>query len=112
MIRQIPKVAVLLGVLAFAGQASAHGGNGWGPGLVTGAVVGALVGGAVVANSAPRPVYVEQQPVYVAPQPVYYAPPPPPVYYQQPVVVAPAPVYYRQGYYGHPHYYGYGPGRW
>ena len=128
MIRHIPKVALLLGALAIAGQASADG-RGWGgPGLVVGAVVGAVVAGAVMSSNQPRTVYVEPQPVY-APQPVYYQAPPPPVYYQ-PVVVAPAPVYYRPGYYGpppgyygRPHgYYGHdrdergyrgdGPGRW
>lgn len=116
MIRQIPKVALLIGALAIATQASAHdGGSGWGPGLAVGAVVGAVVGSAVA--SQPRTVYVEPQPVY-APAPVYYQAPPPPVYYQQPVVIAPAPVYYRPGYYGyygHPHGYyghGHGDGRW
>ena len=116
MMRTIPKVALLIGALAVAGQASAHGGWGAGPAIV-GAVVGAAVVGSVIANQGPRPVYV-QEPVYVQPQPVYVQAPP--VYYQpQPVYVqAPQPVYY-QGYYGRPHpvYYGpprgyYGPPRW
>ncbi|MCS3469996.1 hypothetical protein M2401_003746 [Pseudomonas sp. JUb42] len=115
MIRQIPKVALLLGALALAGQAEAHGGGGnWAGPAVVGAIVGGVVGAAVA--SGPRPVYVQQAaPVYVQ-QPVYAAPPP--VYYQQPVVVAPPPVYYRPqyygpppGYYGRPHGY-YGGGRW
>ena len=77
MIRTIPKIALLVGALAMAGQASAHGG-GWGGQAVLGALVGAAVVGSVVA-SQPRDVYV-QQPVYVpapvyAPQPYYYNPP-------------------------------------
>ncbi|MDY7559868.1 hypothetical protein QN382_08365 [Pseudomonas sp. 10B1] len=112
MIRQIPKVALLIGALAIATQASAHGGGGWGPGLAVGAVVGAVVGSVVA--SQPRTVYVQPQPVY-APQPVYYEAPPPRVYYQ-PVVIERGPGYYRpeyysppRGYYGHPHgYYGRG----
>ena len=79
MIRTIPKIALLVGALAMAGQASAHGG-GWGGPAVLGALVGAAVVGSVVA-SQPREVYV-QQPVYVQPQPVYAAPPP--VYYAPP----------------------------
>jgi hypothetical protein len=113
MIRQIPKVALLIGALALAGQAEAHGGGNWAGPAVVGAIVGGVVGAAV--SSGPRPVYVQQAPVYVQ-QPVYAAPPP--VYYQQPVVVAPPPVYYRPqyygpppGYYGRPHGY-YGGGRW
>lgn len=95
MMRSIPKIALLIGTLAVAGQASAHGG--WGPGpAIFGAVVGAAVVGSVIAGHEQRPVYV-QQPVYVQPpQPVYY-----------------------QGYYGRPQpvYYGpprgyYGPPRW
>ena len=74
MIRTIPKIALLVGALAMAGQASAHGGGGWGGPAVLGALVGAAVVGSVVA-SQPREVYV-QQPVYVQPQPVYAAPPP------------------------------------
>lgn len=70
MIRTIPKIALLVGALAMAGQASAHGG-GWGGPAVLGALVGAAVVGSVVA-SQPREVYV-QQPVYVQPQPVYAA---------------------------------------
>ena len=100
MMRTIPKVALLIGALAVAGQASAHGG--WGPGpAIFGAVVGAAVVGSIIAGPEPRPVYV-QQPVYVQPQPVYVQAPP--VYYQpQPVYVQPPqPVYY-QGYYGRPH---------
>jgi len=59
MIRHIPKVALLLGALAIAGQASADG-RGWGgPGLVVGAVVGAVVAGAVMSSNQPRTVYVE-----------------------------------------------------
>lgn len=119
MIRQIPKVALLLGVLAIAGQAEAHGyyggGGNWAGPAVVGAIVGGVVG-AAVASGSDRTVYVQQPaPVYVQ-QPVYAAPPP--VYYQQPVVVAPPPVYYRPqyygpppGYYGRPHGY-YGGGRW
>ena len=102
MLRTLPKVALLIGALAVAGQASAHGG--WDAGsAIVGAVVGATVVGSVMANQGPRPVYA-QEPVYVQPQPVY--------------VQAPQPVYY-QGYYGRPHpvYYGpprgyYGPPRW
>jgi hypothetical protein len=119
MIRHIPKVALLLGALAIAGQAEAHGGGGpgWGGAAVIGAVVGGVVGAAVAsgpAYAAPAPVYVAPAPVYVAPAPVYYAPPPPPppVYYQPAVVYGPG--YYGppRGYYGHPHgYYG-GPGRY
>jgi hypothetical protein len=114
MIRKIPKIALLIGALAMAGQASAHGG-GWGGPAVLGALVGAAVVGSVVA-SQPRevyvqqPVYVQPQPVYAAPPPVYYAPPPP-VYVQQQVYYRPAPVYYGppRGYYGPPHgYYGRG----
>jgi hypothetical protein len=118
MMRKIPKIALLIGALAVAGQASAHGGGGWGGPAVVGAVVGAAVVGSVIANQS-RPVYV-QQPVYVQPQPVYAAPPP--VYYQpQPVYVEGPPVYYRpapvyygppRGYYGPPRHYYYGPGRW
>ncbi|CRM00489.1 hypothetical protein [Pseudomonas sp. 31 E 6] len=100
MNRKIPKIALLIGALAMAGQASAHGG-GWAGPAALGALVGAAVVGSVVA-SQPREVYV-QQPVYVQPQPVYYAPPPP-VYVQQQVYYRPAPVYY-----GPPHGYYYGP---
>ena len=116
MMRTIPKVALLIGALAVAGQASAHGGWGAGP-AIFGAVVGAAVVGSVIAGQEQRPVYV-QQPVYVQPQPVYVQAPL--VYYQpQPVYVQPPqPVYY-EGYYGRPHpaYYGpprgyYGPPRW
>ncbi len=107
MIRTIPKIALLVGALAMAGQASAHGG-GWGGPAVLGALVSAAVVGSVVA-SQPRevyvqqPVYVQPQPVYAAPPPVYYAPPPP-VYVQQQVYYRPAPVYYGppRGYYGPP----------
>lgn len=120
MIRHIPKVALLLGALALAGQAQAHGGGpGWGGAAVIGAVVGGVVGAAVV-NSGPRTVYVQQEPVY-APAPVYYEPPPPPVYYQ-PAYVVQQPVYYGpprhygppRGYYGPPpgYYRDGGPGRW
>ncbi|KPA87734.1 hypothetical protein [Pseudomonas asplenii] len=117
MMRTIPKIALLVGALAVAGQASAHGGGGWvGP-----ALLGGVIGGAIVSSvvSSPRPVYVQQPvyaqpapvyvqpaPVYVQPAPVYVAPPPPP-----PVVVYGGGGYYgRPVYYGHPHY-GYGP-RW
>lgn len=94
MMRNIPKVALLIGALAVAGQASAHGG--WGPGpAVFGAVVGGAIIGSVIAHHDQRPVYV-QQPVYAQPQPVY--------------VPAPQPVYY-QGYYGRPHPVQYGPPR-
>ena len=109
MIRKLPVVALLIGALAVAGQAQAHGGyyydghgggywggNRWVAPLAVGAVLGAVVGGAVVANSQPRPVYV-QQPVYVQPPPVYYYQAPPPVYYQPPpVYLQPQPVYYGQ----------------
>lgn len=108
MMRNIPKVALLIGALAVAGQASAHGG--WGPGpAVFGAVVGGAIIGSVIAHHDQRPVYV-QQPVYAQPQPVYVQAPP--VYYPpQPVyVAAPQPVYY-QGYYGRPHPVQYGPPR-
>ena len=71
MIRTIPKIALLVGALAMAGQASAHGGGGWGGPAVLGALVGAAVVGSVVA-SQPREVYV-QQPVYVQPRPYYRA---------------------------------------
>jgi len=54
MIRTIPKIALLVGALAMAGQASAHGG-GWGGPAVLGALVGAAVVGSVVA-SQPREV--------------------------------------------------------
>lgn len=80
MISKIPKIALLIGALAVAGQASAHGGGGWVGPAALGAVVGAAVVGSVIANQD-RPVYVQQAPVYVQPQPVYTAPPPP-VYYQ------------------------------
>lgn len=99
----LPKVALLLGSLALAGQASAHGGDG-GP-FVLGAVVGAVVGGAVVASQR-APVYVEAPP----PPPVAYYPPPQAVYaqpvyaqpvYYQPVVVQ-APRYYGPRYYAPP----------
>ncbi|AUO24122.1 MULTISPECIES: hypothetical protein [Pseudomonas] len=114
MIRKLPKIALLIGALAMAGQASAHGG-GWGAPLALGAVVGAVVGGSIVASQSrpvyvQQPVYVQPQPVYAAPPPVYYAPPPP-VYVQQQVYYRPAPVYYGppRGYYGPPHgYYGRG----
>ena len=108
MMRNIPKVALLIGALAVAGQASAHGG--WGPGpAVFGAVVGGAIIGSVIAHHDQRPVYV-QQPVYAQPQPVYVQASP--VYYPpQPVYVpAPQPVYY-QGYYGRPHPVQYGPPR-
>lgn len=108
MMRTLPKVALLIGTLAVAGQASAYGGWGAGPALL-GAVVGATVVGSIIANQDQRPVYV-QQPVYVQPPPVYYQP--------QPVYVQPQPVY-QPGYYGRPQpiYYGpprgyYGPPRW
>lgn len=114
MIRKIPRIALLIGALAVAGQASAHGG-GWGGPAVLGAVVGAAAVGSVIA-SHDRPVYVQQQPVYYQPQPVYAAPPPvyyqpAPVYVQQPVYYRRAPVYYGppRGYYGPPRgYYGRG----
>lgn len=116
MLRSISKVALLIGALAVAGQASAHGG--WGPGpALFGAVVGGAIIGSVISSHDQRPVYV-QQPVYAQPQPVYVQAPP--VYSQpQPVYVpSPQPVYY-QGYYGRPQpvYYGpprgyYGPPRW
>ena len=88
MIRKLPKIALLVGALAMAGQASAHGG-GWGGPAVLGALVGAAVVGSVVA-SQPREVYVQQ-----------------PVYVQQEVYYRPAPVYYGppRGYYGPPHGY-------
>jgi len=116
MMRNIPKVALLIGALAVAGQASAHGGWGAGP-AVCGAVVGGASIGSVIAHHDQRPVYV-QQPVYAQPQPVYVQASP--VYYPpQPVYLpAPQPLYY-QGYYGRPHpvQYGaprgyYGPPRW
>ena len=108
MMRNIPKVALLIGALAVAGQASAHGGWGSGP-AVFGAVVGGAIIGSVIAHHDQRPVYV-QQPVYAQPQPVYVQASP--VYYPpQPVYVpAPQPVYY-QGYYGRPHPVPYGPPR-
>ncbi|BBP78014.1 MULTISPECIES: hypothetical protein [Pseudomonas] len=114
MIRTIPKIALLVGALAVAGQASAHGGGWVGPALLGGVIGGAIVG-SVVSNS--RPVYV-QQPVYAQPAPVYVQQPAPVYYQPAPVYVqAPPPVvvyggggYYRPAYYGHPHY-GYGP-RW
>lgn len=82
MIRHIPKVALLLGALALAGQAEAHGGGpGWGGAAVIGAVVGGVVGAAVASG----PVYAAPAPVYAAPAPVYYAPPPPPVYTSRPM---------------------------
>jgi hypothetical protein len=112
MIRQIPKVALLLAALAMAGQANAHGGGGgWAGPAVVGAIVGGVVG-AAVSSGRDRTVYVEQQPVYVQ-QPVYYQP-----VYQ---VVSPPPVrvygpprgYYGPppGYYGPPRGY-YDRGRW
>ncbi|WP_248806231.1 hypothetical protein [Pseudomonas sp. MWU13-2100] len=112
MIRTIPKIALLVGALAVAGQASAHGGNWVGPALLGGVIGGAIVG-SVMSES--RPAYV-QQPVYVQPAPVYVQQPPP-VYVQQPVYVQPAPVYVQGGYYGRPVYYGhphhyYGGPRW
>ena len=116
MIRHIPKVALLLGALALAGQAEAHGGGpGWGGAAVIGAVVGGVVGAAVSS----RPVYAAPAPVYYAPppQPVYYAPPPPPVYYE-PAYVVERPVVYGPRYYGPPRAYGpppgyyHGGGRW
>ncbi|KAF0865697.1 hypothetical protein [Pseudomonas sp. LD120] len=114
MISNIPKIALLIGALAVADQASAHGG-GWAGPAALGAVVGAAVVGSVIANQS-RPVYV-QQPVYVQPAPVYAAPPPvyyqpAPVYVQQPVYYRPAPVYYGPppGYYGRPHHHRHG--RW
>ena len=55
MMRNIPKVALLIGALAVAGQASAHGG--WGPGpAVFGAVVGGAIIGSVIAHHDQRPV--------------------------------------------------------
>ena len=73
MMRTIPKIALLIGALAVAGQASAHGG--WGPGpAIFGAVVGAAVVGSVIAGQEQRPVYV-QQPVYYGPPRGYYGPP-------------------------------------
>ena len=101
MMRNIPQVALLIGALAVAGQASAHGGWGSGP-AVFGAVGGGAIIGSVIAHHDQRPVYV-QQPVYVQAPPAYY--PPQPVY-----VPAPQPVYY-QGYYGRPHPVQYGPPR-
>jgi hypothetical protein len=87
--KRIALVAVMIGSLAMAGQASAHGGHGGGRGGNGGAIVGALIGGAVLgalvssaANAAPvysQPAYAAQ-PVYAQPayaQPVYAAPPPP-----------------------------------
>jgi len=111
MIRQIPRIALLLGALALAGQANAHGGGG--SGWVGPAVVGAIVGGVVgsaVSSGRDRTVYVEQPPVYVQ-QPVYVQAPPQPVYYQPAYqVIAPPPVY-RPRYYGPPRgYYGPPPG--
>lgn len=86
MLRSIPKVALLIGALAVAGQASAHGR--WGPGpALFGAVVGGAIIGSVISSHDQRPVYV-QQPVYAQPPPVYVQAPP--VYYQpQPVYVPP-----------------------
>lgn len=126
MIRQIPKVALLLAALAMAGQANAHGGGGWAGPAVVGAIVGGVVG-AAVSSGRDRTVYVEQQPVYVqrpvyVQQPVYVQAPPQPVYYQPAYeVVAPQPVriygpprgYYGPppGYYGPPRGY-YDRGRW
>ena len=57
MISKIPKIALLIGALAVAGQASAHGGGGWVGPAALGAVVGAAVVGSVIANQD-RPVYV------------------------------------------------------
>lgn len=118
MIRTIPKIALLIGALAVAGQASAHGGGGWGGPALLGAVVGATIVGTAMSSPS-RTVYVQQQPTYYAPPPVYYQPqpiyvqaPPPPVYYQG-YYRQPAPVYYGppRGYYGPPRAY-YGPPRW
>ncbi|WP_040069610.1 hypothetical protein [Pseudomonas batumici] len=100
MIRTIPKIALLVGALAVAGQASAHGGGGWvGP-----ALLGGVIGGAIVGSMVSRPAYVEQ-PVYVQPAPVYVQQPPPVYVQPAPVYVQPAPVYVQGGYYGRPVYY-------
>ena len=98
MIRKLPTVALLIGALAIAGQAQAHGGGGnyWQGPAVFGAIVGSAIVGSALIN-ANRPVYV-QQPVYVQPAPVYYGPPR--GYYGRP-----------HGYYGGPHGY-YGGPRW
>ena len=67
MIRKIPTVALLIGALAVAGQAQAHGGgcgNYWQGPAVFGAIVGSAIVGSALIN-ANRPVYV-QQPVYAA----------------------------------------------
>ncbi|MDH0649439.1 hypothetical protein N5D48_22545 [Pseudomonas sp. GD03858] len=112
MKRLIPGIALLVGVLAISGQASAHGGGWYGPGPVIGAAVVGAVVGAAVSGGHDRTVYVQPQPVY-APPPVYVQAPPPPVYYQPYVVEryvpAPPPMYRR--YYGPPPVY-YGPPRW
>jgi len=100
MIRTIPKIALLVGALAVAGQASAHGGN-W----VAPALLGGVIGGAIVGSMVSRPAYVEQ-PVYVQPAPVYVQQPPPVYVQPAPVYVQPAPVYVQGGYYGRPVYYG------
>lgn len=107
MIRQLPKIALLIGALTVAGQASAYG-HGGGPGVLGAVLGGAVVGAVVTSALAPREVVV-QQPVYAAPPPPVYVAPPQPVYY------APQPVVYAQpGYYAPPpppHYY-YGRPGW
>ncbi|MCY1395001.1 hypothetical protein D3C76_421050 [compost metagenome] len=114
MILQFPRIALLIGSLALATQATAggyhhgHSSGYYGAGPLLGAaVVGAVVGAAVTYNRPVyQPVYV-QQPVYVSP-PVYVAPPP--GYYYQPYPPPPPPPgYYRERYYT-PVYYG--PPRW
>lgn len=74
--RKIAIALVLVGGIATAGQASAHGyygggGGGYAGAAIVGGIAGLLVGSAV-ANSYRAPV-VYQQPVYA--QPVYSAPP-------------------------------------
>ncbi len=78
MIGRIPLIAVLVGSLAFAGQAAAdHGSRS--DALITGAVVGAVVGGVIASSRHAPPVYVEVAPppprvVYYEPRPRYYEP--------------------------------------
>jgi hypothetical protein len=106
--KRMAAAVLMVGSLAMAGQASAHGGGGDG-GAIAGALIGGAVIGALVGSAVAQPVYAQPvyaQPVYAQPayQPVYAQPAPPPGYcYDQYrggyVACGPAPQGYSQGYY-------------